>query len=173
MRNIFLIGFMGTGKTTISEKLCRMTGRKLLDMDKEIEKREKRKIPEIFDTDGEEYFRNLETDFLREMQKEEDVIVSCGGGVPLRQENVEEMTKSGTIVLLSASPETIFERVRDSHDRPILEKNKSASYIEELLERRRPWYEKAADVEIVTDGKEIFNIAREILEKCSYQETSE
>ena len=107
------------------------------------------------------------------MQKEEDVIVSCGGGVPLRQENVEVMTKSGTIILLSASPETIFERVRDSHDRPILEKNKSVSYIEELLERRRPWYEKAADVEIVTDGKEISNIAREILEKCSCQETSE
>lgn len=162
MKNLFLIGFMGTGKTTISEELQKKTGRELLDMDKEIERKEGKTVSEIFEQEGEDYFRNLETEFLKEMQKKESVIVSCGGGVPLREVNVEEMRKSGVIVLLSATPQTIYERVKDSHDRPILEENKSAAFIQKLMEKRQPFYQKAADLEICTDGKSVEKIVKEI-----------
>ena len=78
-------------------------------------------ISDIFAVYGEEYFRNLETDLLVELQEKSNVIISCGGGTPLRDNNVAEMKKNGRVVLLTAKPETIYERIRNSHDRPLLE----------------------------------------------------
>ena len=118
--NIFLIGFMGAGKSTISDYL-----KNALAMDVV----EGMSISDIFETYGEEYFRELETNLLIEMQSQSNVVVSCGGGVPMRERNVVEMKKNGRVVLLTAKPETILERVKDNHDRPLLENNKTVPFI--------------------------------------------
>lgn len=160
--NIFLIGFMGTGKSTISTVLGKELSTEVIEMDELIVKRQGMPISQIFETRGEEYFRELETGLLVELQQRDGVIVSCGGGTPMRECNVAEMKKSGIIVLLTARPETIFERVRYSHNRPLIEHNKTVEYIAELLEKRREKYEAAADVTIATDGKDTHEICREI-----------
>lgn len=162
MKQIFLIGFMGTGKTTISRSLQNILHINVIDMDQEIERTEGMSIPDIFAKKGEVYFRQCETNFLTGLKEKEKAVISCGGGVPLREENVEAMRACGTIILLTASPETIYERVKDSHDRPLLEKNKTPEYIKKLLEEREPYYKKAADLEVATDGKNTMQIAQEI-----------
>ena len=130
-----------------------------------IAEKEEMSIPDIFATYGEEYFRNLETNLLKELQTGQNCIISCGGGVALRQENVVEMKKNGRVVLLTASPETIFERVKDSNDRPILDGNKNVEFIAGLMEQRREKYEAAADVVVQTDNKTILQICEELISK--------
>lgn len=161
--NIFLIGFMGVGKSTISKTLHDIFAMDVVEMDQIIAQRNKMSISEIFETYGEEYFRNEETNLLRESQSRTNLIFSCGGGVPMREVNVQEMKKSGKIILLTASPETILERVKGSHDRPLLENNKNVEYIASLMEQRRPKYEAAADIVIPTDNKTKFEICEEII----------
>ena len=135
--------------------------------DEIIAKRNGMSISEIFELHGEEYFRNEETAFLRESREKKNMIVSCGGGVPMRQGNVDEMKKSGKVVLLTANPETILEHVKHSHDRPLLENNKNVDYIAELMEKRREAYEAAADIVIATDGKSVYDICEEIITKVN------
>ena len=161
--NIVLIGFMGSGKSTISSALNKMYGMDIIEMDQVIADREGMSISEIFEVHGEEYFRNLETELLRELQNHKGVVISCGGGVPMRDENVVEMKKNGKVILLTASPETILERVKNNHDRPLLENNKNVDFIAELMEKRRKKYEAAADIVIRTDGKTAFEICEEII----------
>ncbi len=162
MKHIFLTGFMGTGKTTISGSLKELLHMDVIDMDQAIEDMEQMPIREIFAQKGETYFRQCETGFLRKLKEKEGAIISCGGGVPLRNENVEAMKACGLVVLLTASPETIYERVKDSHNRPLLEQNKTPEYIRELLHKRDPYYKRAADLEVTTDGKSAEQIAEEI-----------
>nr|WP_294495081.1 shikimate kinase [uncultured Mediterraneibacter sp.] len=165
--NIVLIGFMGAGKSTISDYLSTVFDMKLVEMDQEISEREQMSIPDIFATYGEEYFRNLETNLLRELQTGKNCIISCGGGVALREQNVVEMKKNGRVVLLTASPETIYERVKDSNDRPLLKDNNNVEYIAELMEKRREKYEAAADVVIRTDNKTVLQICEELITKLT------
>lgn len=162
--NIFLIGFMGTGKSTVAKALKKETGAEIIEMDQLIAQRENQSISQIFEEKGEAYFRNLETELLTELQSGEKYIVSCGGGVPMREKNVLKMKKSGRVVLLTALPETVLERVKDNHDRPLLQNRKSVEGIRELMEQRREKYEAAADVKVATDGKSAETIAREILQ---------
>ncbi len=163
--NIVLIGFMGAGKSTISDYLSTMFDMKLVEMDQVIAEREEMSIPDIFATYGEEYFRDLETQLLRELQEKKHYVISCGGGVALREENVVEMKKNGRVVLLTASPSTIYERVKDSNDRPLLKENNSVESISRLMEKRREKYEAAADVVIQTDHKTILQISEELISK--------
>ncbi len=162
-KNIFLIGFMGAGKSTVARKLQSEYGMRLIEMDEQIEAQEKMPISEIFAERGEEYFRRLETELLESLNREENTVVSCGGGVPMRERNVEAMRKSGRIVYLSASPETIYERVRHAHNRPLLENNMNVEYIAGLLGERLPKYLAAADVTVSTDGRDVKEICEEIL----------
>ena len=163
--NIFLIGFMGAGKSTIADYMHRTYGMDVVEMDQVIEQREGMCISDLFKERGEEYFRNLETELLRDLQDQTNAVVSCGGGVPMREVNVREMKKSGFVVLLTALPGTILERVRDSHDRPLLENNKNVAFISSLMEKRREKYEAAADLVIRTDGRTAAEICGEILQK--------
>ena len=163
--NIFLIGFMGAGKSTISDYLKNALAMDVVEMDQCIVERQGMSISDIFETYGEEYFRELETNLLIEMQSRSNVVVSCGGGVPMRERNVAEMKKNGRVVLLTAKPEPILERVRDNHDRPLLENNKNVSFIADLLEKRRAKYEAAADIVIQTDGKSELEICEELIHR--------
>ena len=154
---------MGCGKTTAAEELAREKGYQRIEMDEEIVKRAGKPITRIFEEDGEDSFRNMETGLLLEIGKKERTVVSCGGGTALRTENVDIMRKSGTIILLTASPEVIYERVKASEDRPLLNDNMTLEHIQDLMERRRKAYERAADCVISTDRKYIRDIIEEIL----------
>ncbi|MDD2979113.1 MAG: shikimate kinase [Hespellia sp.] len=165
--NIVLIGFMGAGKTTVSDYLSSCFAMDIVEMDQVIAEREEMSIPDIFATYGEEYFRNLETNLLIEMQSKQNTVISCGGGAALRERNVAEMKKNGKVVLLTANPETIYERVKDSDDRPVLEGNKNVPFIADLMEKRREKYEAAADVVIHTDNKTVTEICEELIKRLT------
>ncbi len=168
--NIVLIGFMGAGKTTISDYLSTMFDMDIVEMDQVIAEREEMSIPDIFATYGEEYFRDLETNLLIEMQSHKNAVISCGGGAALRERNVAEMKKNGRVVLLTATPETIFERVKDSNDRPVLNGRKNVKGISELMEQRREKYEAAADIVINTDDKTVLQICEELVQRLQESE---
>lgn len=163
--NILLIGFMGAGKSTISEFLKTAFAMEVIEMDQIIAEREGMSISDIFEVYGEQYFRDLETNLLIEMQSRTNVVISCGGGTPMRECNVVEMKKNGRVVLLTAKPETILDRVKDSHDRPLIENNKTVPFIAELMEKRREKYEAAADIVIETDGKSELQICEELIHR--------
>ena len=163
--NIYLIGFMGCGKSTVARALERKYHLTRLEMDNEIEKWKGMKIPDIFEKYGEEYFRNAESEYLKDVESSNHVVVSCGGGAVLRTENVEQMHKHGAVVLLTASPETILKRVKNDTHRPLLKGKKTVEDISSLMEKRREKYEAAADLKISTDGKTAEDIAAEIMNK--------
>ena len=163
--NIFLIGFMGAGKSTIARTLQRELGFPLVEMDERIVQEQGMSINDIFAQYGEAHFREIESQLVVDLGKQEPSIVSCGGGVVVQPENTQNMKKSGRIVLLKASPETIFERVKNSTDRPILNGHMNVEYIAELMEKRRALYEEAADITIQTDGKTREQICEEIIGK--------
>ena len=155
--NILLIGFMGAGKSTVADYLKESYSMDVVEMDQIIARRQGMSISDIFEKYGEEFFRNLETELLIEMQSRSNVVISCGGGVPMRERNVKEMKKNGRVVLLTAEPETI------------LEGNKNVPYIAGLMEKRREKYEAAADIIVKTDGKSPKEICEEIMEKLKVQ----
>ena len=143
-----------------------MTGARQVEMDQMIVENEGLAIADIFEEKGEAYFRELETELIKSFAGVEPAVISCGGGAVLKEENVRLMKESGKIVLLTAEPGTIYERVKDSTERPVLNGNMNVGYIEELMEKRRPKYEAAADVKVATDGKTAEEICGEILEVC-------
>ena len=161
--NIVLIGFMGAGKSTISDYLKTVFSMDIIEMDQIIAERAGMSISDIFETYGEQYFRDCETNLLIEMQSRTNVVISCGGGTPMRECNVVEMKKNGRVVLLTAKPETILDRVKDSHDRPLIENNKTVPFIADLMSKRREKYEAAADIIIETDGKSELEICEELI----------
>lgn len=163
--NIFFIGFMGVGKTTISEYLSEMLNKDKIDIDSYIEEKEKMAISQIFEQYGENYFRNCETNALKEISEKNNRIISCGGGIILREENIDLMKKQGKIVLLTASPETIYERVKCSKERPILNNDMSIGFISSLLKEREEMYLKTADIIINTDNKDTKEVSHEIIKK--------
>ncbi len=166
--NIALIGFMGVGKTTVSHLLGRLSGMPEVDVDRRIVEREGRPIPEIFETDGEAAFRDMETAAIRELvcsvPAAAGQIISCGGGAVLKEENVKLLKENGVIVLLTAEPETVLGRVGDGKSRPALGGIVTVEHIAELMERRRAAYEAAADFRVATDGRTPEEIAGEILD---------
>ncbi|GAB4483283.1 MAG: shikimate kinase [Thermodesulfovibrionales bacterium] len=161
MANIVLTGFMGTGKTSVSRELARMLGMKLIDADEEIERTQKTAISEIFRLFGEQRFREIETETLRTLAKEDKTIISTGGGAVLREENMKALRENGMIFCLSASPETIYERTRHTTDRPLLNVDDPLARIRELLNSRMPYYEKAGTM-IDTENKTPHQVAEEI-----------
>lgn len=141
--NIVLIGFMGTGKSQIGKRLAKELRMSYLDTDELIEKREKDSISAIFRKRGEEYFRGLETKVVKEVALLDNYVISSGGGVVLREENITVLKKNAFIICLLASPQVIFGRTKGNENRPLLEVNNQKKRIGELLELRKPYYEKA------------------------------
>lgn len=166
-QHIFLIGFMGCGKSTNARRLSKLTGADQLEMDAEIVKEQGMEISDIFAQYGEPYFRDLETELIRSFLTRQPAIVSCGGGAVLRAENVELMKSMGKIVLLTAEPETIYERVKNSTERPLLNGNMNVEYIAKMIGERRPRYEAAADIAVATDGRNASEICAEILKRTN------
>lgn len=163
--NIVLIGFMGTGKTTLAKYMGERFAMDVVEMDKEIEKRSGMSVEDIFSTYGEECFRQMETELLEELQVKDHIVISCGGGVVLREENVEKLKKQGKVVLLTASPEEILQRVQENEERPLLKGKKNKEWICQMLEERSDKYEMAADVTVNTDKKTVLQICEEMIQK--------
>jgi len=168
MKNIVLTGFMGTGKTAVGKELSRLLDMKLIDVDTEIEKSEDITINEIFKQYGETRFREIETEMIKKISQQKNVIISTGGGAVLKQENMDTLRKNGVIVCLMATPETILKRTSNSDERPLLKVENPFEKINQLLNFRRPFYEKA-DIIIDTEGKTPLQIAEEIIEKVRIQ----
>lgn len=166
--NIYMIGFMGCGKSTISNYLNKMLALDVIDMDHYLTKKEGMSVNQIFEKYGEQYWRNLETNLIISMKDYQNKVISCGGGVPMREINVKEMKKNGKVVLLTADPETILARVKHDDSRPLLRGKKNTKDIKELMDIRRPKYEAAADIVINTDDRSIHEIAEEIIYQLTH-----
>ena len=162
--NIMLIGFMGSGKTTVADYLGRMLEMEHVDTDEMIVNWMGMSISDMFRNYGEAYFRNLESNTLLALRERKQLIVSCGGGITLRPENVETMRSRGVVVWLTATPETVYDRLHLFTDRPLLNGNMNIPYITKLMKEREPRYVSAADVRVPTDGLTVHEIC-EILVK--------
>lgn len=162
-QNIILIGFMGSGKTSVGVKLSYRLRLPVEDTDKLIERREGRSISEIFADDGEEYFRQLETDLLGELIGRGGTrIYSVGGGTPVRGENRRLLKQLGQVVYLKVSPETVYDRLRGDATRPLLQCPDPLGRIRQLMEERREAYEACADIIIEADQTEMEDIINRI-----------
>jgi shikimate kinase len=152
--NIVLIGYRGTGKSTVGRLLAARLGRALVSTDAEIVKRAQRTIPEIVAQEGWEYFRDLESEICIEISSRDQLVIDTGGGVILRAKNVEALKTNGTVFWLTASVETITRRIGSGNQRPSLTETKSfVDEIQDVLRERMPKYQAAADHIIVTDGR--------------------
>ncbi|MCR4618146.1 MAG: shikimate kinase [Lachnospiraceae bacterium] len=162
--NVMLIGFMGSGKTSIGIKLSYKLQTAVEDTDKIIEDREKMPITEIFEKMGEGYFRNLETKLLTEIYNSDSKrIYSLGGGTPVQLQNQALICKCGTVIYLKASPETIYDRLKNDKTRPLLMCEDPLGRIKGLIEYRSPIYERCADFTVCVDGKDQNEVLEEIL----------
>lgn len=164
MENIILIGYMGSGKSTVARELHQRNNMEIIDTDSKIVKEQGKSINEIFAQDGETAFRDLETDCLKQLsEKKDSFILSTGGGMPVREENRALLKNLGTVFFLKADTDTILERVKHDTARPLLQDEDRRSKIETMLMTRTPLYEAAADYIIVTDGRTVEEIAGEII----------
>lgn len=163
--SIVLIGFMGTGKSTVAKVLCKKLNLKLIDTDKCIELRMGMTIPEIFERYGEKGFRDIETDIIKDLKDKKGKIISCGGGVCLRDENIKSLRENHKVILLEASAEEVLERIREDSNRPLLSEKKNIMSIEMLMNKRKPSYRKCADIIINTDEKCVEKIVDEIIKE--------
>lgn len=148
---IYLAGFMGSGKSTIGPILANTIGWDSIDLDKVIEEKTGKKVKEIFEQNGEPYFRKIESDMLRELSAGENVVISLGGGTIADERNLSVMKKSGTIIYLKASTDSFYKRLKYKRDRPNLNptnsdelnKEKFVSRINDLMAQRKKYYEQA------------------------------
>ena len=160
--NLYLVGFMGTGKSTHGRALAKRLNYQFLDSDHEIEKAEERPIKKIFAEEGEAYFRQLEKRFIREGHPKEGCVVSCGGGLVAREGMPETLQERGVVIALVASPECILERTSQNPDRPLLHVPNPREKIRELLAEREPYYRRAG-IMVLTDHRTKREIQEHIL----------
>lgn len=167
--NVVLIGFMGTGKTAVGEKVATSLGFRFADTDALIEAKAGMTIPEIFSKQGEAAFRKLETEVLRQLCGEQHLVISTGGGIVTVPENIPLLHKLGFVVLLSAGEEIIFRRISANQNRPLLQTKNPRETIRKLLAARRDFYKEASDLEIDTTELSEADIAFGICESARVQ----
>lgn len=146
MNMIFLIGMPGVGKSYWAEQIAAAFNFSLIDLDKRIEAKDGQTITEIFHSKGETYFRNLEAELLQDIiaERQENVIVACGGGTPCVVDNFNNMQKAGSLVYLRADIELLLKRLQnETVNRPLLQEKDLRSYLQELLNKRKHIYEQA------------------------------
>lgn len=165
MNNIILIGFMGCGKTTVGQQLAKRLGYDFLDTDKYIEQKQGQPVSRIFETQGEEVFRRMETETVRDfvgiLQR---TVLSVGGGLPITPGNADLLKELGTVIYLEASKEVLAARLKSDTTRPLLVDKDGSNRMEALYDYRLPRYEEAAHIKIVTEGKNLQEVVNSILE---------
>jgi len=163
-KNIVLVGFMGAGKSVVSKQLATRLKRERVSTDELIEQREGRAISDIFQKDGEAYFRSLEKQVVAELTSRDGLVIDCGGGIVLAAVNIDNLRKNGVVFYLKADPQTIYERIKDEKHRPLLADGDPKKKISDILAQRKPFYEKA-DVTVATEGKTAEQVVDEIISK--------
>ncbi|MBL8039087.1 shikimate kinase [Nitrospira sp. CMX1] len=162
--NVVLIGYRGTGKSTVGKIVATRLGRELLSTDAEIVKSAGQTIPQIVEQHGWEFFRDLESKICQDLAGKDGLVLDTGGGAILRPQNVEVLKRTGTLFWLTASVATIATRIGSDTQRPSLTGTKSfVDEIQEVLRERTPKYQAAADHVIETEGKSVTQVADEIL----------
>lgn len=165
MKNLILCGFMGCGKSTIGRKLAAKLEKEFVDMDRYIEAKENMTVSEIFEKYGEEKFREIETEACKELALKSDLIIAAGGGTLTFQRNIDILKETGRIIYIDVKYEMLCERLKRDTRRPLLQVENRNEVIKELLEKRRPIYERAASIYIdgnFTSGR-VANIVLGIL----------
>lgn len=152
-RNVWLIGPMGVGKTTVGRQLARALGREFVDSDHEIERRTGADIPWIFDIEGEEGFRRRERAVIEDLAERRSLVIATGGGAVIDPRNRADMKRSGVVVYLNASPDRIYARTRRSTHRPLLRTADPRARIAELIAQRDPLYREIADIIVATERR--------------------
>lgn len=160
--NIVLVGFMGTGKTSVGVKLADALDMNFIDTDDLIEKNSHKSISDIFAHKGEEYFRNLESQVVDKVCKLKGYVIATGGGIVKREKNVEKLKTTGVIFCLSATPEIILQRTSDYNHRPLLQVEDPLSHIKKMLNEREPFY-ACADYKIDTSNISIDQVVEKII----------
>lgn len=162
MRNIILVGFMGTGKSAVGKLLAKKLNRDFVESDEMIETREKMPIKDIFEKKGEPYFRLVEKEVVKEASSRKNIVISAGGGAIVDEDNLKNLKNSGIIICLKASPETILKRTKDLKTRPLLNVPDPKKKIGELLKKREPYYNKA-DFSVETDELNPEQVVKKIM----------
>ena len=160
--NIILIGFMGSGKSAVGRLLAKQFGMDYLDTDALIEKTSRMKISEIFAVNGESYFRGLENEVVKTLQEYDNFVISTGGGMVLREENVKMLKEIGPLVLLWAEPEVIYKRVKSQTQRPLLNVADPMLEIRNILNSRSAVYNRVADFKVDTSAVSINEVGETI-----------
>ena len=164
--NIFLIGFMGTGKTTLGQMLADRTSMKFIDLDFQIEEQTGKKISEIFIDEGEAWFRKKETEVLSGYIVQSNQVFSTGGGIVLNPYNVELMKENGIVIALKANMETLWERLKDSTNRPLLKNENPKEALQRLYQQRIELYDDS-HISIQVDEHSPAELVQEILAKIA------
>jgi shikimate kinase len=163
--NIYLVGMMGAGKTTVGRALARRLKLRFVDSDHEIEARCGVKIPVVFEIEGEAGFRAREVQAIAELTSLQGIVLATGGGVVLDEDNRRALAAHGTVVYLRATPEHLYERVRQDRNRPLLAGGDPLERLRELYRARDPLYREVADVVIDTGRQSVQALARALLEQ--------
>ncbi|GFI22143.1 shikimate kinase [Lachnospiraceae bacterium] len=168
MENIILTGYMGSGKTTVGKNLAKKKKYTFVDTDEMIVEQQHKSINEIFAIDGEQAFRDMETALLRQLiaEKKEHMVISTGGGMPLRAENRQLLARLGKVVYLKASPQTIYNRIKGDTTRPLLQCENPMKRIEEMIVAREPLYEQGAIIVVDVNVLRQSETTLKIIEKC-------
>lgn len=161
---VAMAGFMGTGKSRIGWELSRRLQLTFVDTDRVIERVSGMRIPDIFEVYGEKVFRDYESEVVRRTTRLDEVIVSTGGGTVMREENRAALKARGPVVVLTATPETIYRRTR-RHRRPLLESGDPLARIRELMSERESVYRSVATISVSTDGRDSGDVVEEIVRK--------
>jgi len=162
---------MGTGKTVVGKLLAEKLGRRFVELDLLIEQRAGKSIPDIFQQDGEIVFRALEIEVTKEVARDKNLVIACGGGVVLNRINIDRLRENARMVYLTASPNVILKRVAsEAGQRPLLEVDNPALTVGEMLSFRKPFYERAADITIDTSRLDISAVAEQIIGKLREDE---
>jgi shikimate kinase len=162
IRNLALIGFMGTGKSSVGRLVADLLRFTFLDTDHVIEARARKTIAEIFDQDSEQVFRDWEKKIVQELTLRDKTVISTGGGLPANQENLNSLKTHALVVCLWASAEAIYERVRDHDHRPLLKQTDPLEKIRSLLAARAPYY-RQADVLVNAEIRSVREIATQVI----------
>lgn len=162
--NIGLIGFRGTGKTVLGKKLAKRLNMRFIDTDKEIVKETGKKIPQIFQEKGETGFREIESKIVKRVSSMENVCIAYGGGVLLSKENIENLKRNSTIILLESDIKTIYARIKRDRNRPVLTNKKAIEEIEHLLGERKENYEKTANLKFNTGNISVYDSVQKIID---------
>ena len=163
--NIFLVGPMGAGKTSIGRQLAEALGMDFFDSDHEIEARSGATIPWIFDVEGEDGFRKREQTMIEELSQRQNIVLATGGGAVLSEANRNYLKTRGTVIYLSASIDLLLERTQRDRNRPLLQTENPRARLEELMQIREPLYREVADIVLETDNSSIRHTVNRIIKQ--------